>query len=300
MCSEVHARSNLRDKTYLQEDYTYIPVWTLGEFTRLRQITPLGYGGPERWGYTKIPERPKWEIDEPRQGFDYRSIWSVPDEVTCRADTMDNPRLPPMEGNNVDVIGRVRLIKGPLILGLHDAVIPMPVDWRPCFGLQKEILRLIPELSEAIPRDFPDRKMGDVLRVIISVAGYTSYIWFLLTKPRDECVGDLAPFAHAFSLMSEDLEHLGIKQLVLTRPTNRPYMYQAQEIARFYDSGIQRKETRMILLTGFADEEAEEWLPKSRDVLRKETPFGLPSYWTSRYVTQEYTGRTLEARVYDY
>ena len=60
------------------------------------------------------------------------------------------------------------------------------------------------------------------------------------------------------------------------------------------------KETRMILLTGFANEEAEEWLPKSRDVLRKETPFGLPSYWTSRYVTQEYTGRTLEAGVYDY
>ena len=295
MSSDVHANSDLKDLTYLQEDYTYLPVWTLGEFTRLRRIRALGDGGPERWGYINDPDETKWEIDELRQGFDYRSTWRSPNVETRRADTQGNPRLPTLQGNNVEAIGRVRVMKGPLILGLHHAVIPMPVDWQPLFGMQKEILRLVPELREAVQRDYQDRKMGDVIRAEIAVAGHSSFIWFLLTKPRDECVGDLAPFVHALSLVSEDLGHMGIQHLVVTRPTNRPYMFQTQEIARFYDEGIRHRALRMVLLTGFEQDEAKQWLPKSRRSFKREKPISLPWFWTTRYITQQYTGRVFEA-----
>ena len=159
MCSEIHAQSDLQNRTYLQEDYNYIPVWTLSEYTPLRQIISLGGGGPERWVYTKNQDDAKWEIDQPRQGFQVRSTWHSPKLETRRADTKDNPRLPPLQGENVEAIGSVRLIKGPLIRGLHNVVIPMPVDWHPLFGMQKEIIRLIPGLVGAVQRDSPESKI---------------------------------------------------------------------------------------------------------------------------------------------
>ena len=107
-------------------------------------------------------------------------------------------------------------------------------------------------------------------------------------------MGDLAPFVNALSLMADDLGFLGIRHLITTRPTNRPYLFHTQEIARFYDEGIRHKDLRMVMLTGFNQEEAKPWLPQNRSSFKREMPISLPWYWRARLLNQLYTGVAFE------
>ena len=75
------------------------------------------------------------------------------------------PRVPriPRFVNFRELPANVCLRDGPLILGLHETVIPIPRDLSPGFGVAREIFLMFPELKEAIicePWEEESRRCG--------------------------------------------------------------------------------------------------------------------------------------------
>ena len=278
MCSQEHCKADPNDLTYMQEDYMYIPIWTLGEFNRLQQIKILG---PERDEVVEIAkyENDDWQISMGSLMTGHYTISRSVNAITKRADSYKIPKIPRVLGTFAGTEGKVRVTSGPMVLGAHHMVIPMPVDWQPLFGMQREVLRLLPELAMIVGQDYPNRQIGDVIRAYVLVAGHASYLYFLLTKNRDEEVGEMGPYIRALALIAKDVEQMGIQHLVMTRPTHQPYLLSWLELARFLSKSFKKRTLRIVLVTGFDSEEMTPWLPNARDADERAELIRLPWYW---------------------
>ena len=236
-------RGNLQHR---EEDGTYIPTITLSEVLEVRRIEVLR--GAKRRDPPTVRDRSEdflcLDSDDPMQR---RRKPAIPS--TGRPDSRRNWRIPRLTGDEIVLPQRIRFYEAPLVLGYHSLIIQAPLDLKPVFGHVREVFRLLPKLAATVDEYFPDRKLGDAMRITTLVMGKEAHIWLAFVREREQELASYRDYECALDIIAKDVFMIGRPIVMVTRLPHDDDFTTWETTVEIYHRWTDQSQT-VVLLTG--------------------------------------------------
>ena len=257
---------NTGSRKYLEEDRTYIPLRTLSPIVFFEGLALICAPKSEIWTIKKEYVKTSydgtlWDVDAGRQGTVELGERRPVDPDTGRADTAYCPRIPriPRFVNFRDLPANICFRDGPLILGLHEAVIPIPRDMNPEFGIAREIFLLFPELKGAIIKDLGDTRVGDIVVCKVKTGFFSAHLYLPITRESTAQLPCFEPYDHMMKRILSEAQKRDATHLALLRAPGKPYAENWEQAARYYSRGFWNTPVVGLVLRGIQECEVADY-----------------------------------------
>ena len=247
-------------KQYLEEDRSYIPLRMLTPVVVIEDLALICAPTDEVWTIKKEYVKTKydgtlWDVDANVEGTLELACRKTIDEQSGRADSAYQPRVPriPRFVNFRELPANVCLRDGPLILGLHETVIPIPRDLSPGFGVAREIFLMFPELKEAIITNLGKRRVGDAVVCKIRTGYHSAHLYMPMSRESTCQLPCFEPFDQMMRRILQDARKREINHLTVLRAPGKPYADSWEDAVKYYSRGFWNTPVIGLVLRGIAE-----------------------------------------------
>ena len=151
--------------------------------------------------------------------------------------------------------------------------VPTPLDLEPHFGMPREIFRLLPKVRGLIQHYFPQRRIGDAVRVTTVREGRQAHLWFGFVTETDRDLAMPEDIAKVLDPIAPDVFLMGRPRLFIPRLPYGEQVKTWESTCAFLHSWADPAQT-MVFLTGSLGTPTP-WLYVPSQYVRPDRPLPL-------------------------
>ena len=253
-------------KQYLEEDRTYIPLRSLAPVVMFEGLALICAPKEEVWTIGKEYIKTKydgtlWDVDVDIDGTRELANRLPVDEETGRANTAYKPRIPRVSRycNFRELPANICLRDGPLILGLHEMVVPIPRDLQPGFGVAREIFQLFRQLKAAITKELGKTKVGDIVVCKVKAGYHSAHLYMPMARESTSQFPCFEPYDLMMKRILEDARKRKLSHLTVMRAPGKHYAENWETAVKYYSRAFWNTPVIGLVLRGVSESEAEDY-----------------------------------------
>ena len=261
MTAAMREELSTRSRRFLEEDRTWLPLRTLGAVTTIEDLVLLCAPENERWSLAQDQVKASydgslWDVDASLGGTSPLGYRIHVDLETGRADEIMNPRIPSLRHQLeswTELPASVCVRDGPIILALHEAVIPITNDLKPRLGIAREIFRTLPELKDLIQGKLGKTRVGDTIICTLRTGTHKAHLWLPIVRESTGQLPCRQPYNKVMDRIHKEAQSRGVRHLVVIRPPGKPFEENWDQVARYYSGGFWNTRIRGVLMRGIPE-----------------------------------------------
>ena len=250
---------------HLQEDYMFVPVLSNSPAPQVKELTVLRRARKTSKEEDLELEQDEWEIENRFGGYLPERVRMPLTGPVMRPDTIQSPRVAQLRKEPRHGTDQAKITTGPILLGIQDVVVSAPADLQPTMGVARQVLNVLPRLTEVLEREFAPMYEGDVVACQIAAAGVLTRCYIILTRKTERYMESRESFEVGMAQVMRHAEAQGVSTLATLRPPGAEKVHSWKSAADYFTEEKPAYFIRHVLHLG-TEVSAEEWFKGSGEV----------------------------------